>query len=132
MIKRQTDQEFEETAVAEDASASPLSDSITPSAETTTVAAKPIIRLVGVHKSFGRVHVLNGITEEFPRGKTTVVLGPSGTGKSVMLKCIVGLLRPDDGEVWFEDQRVDLLSETKLGPIRRQFGFLFQQGALFD
>ena len=95
-------------------------------------AAKPIIRLIGLHKSFGRLHVLQGVSLDIPRGKTTVVLGPSGTGKSVMLKCLVGLLRPDDGEVWFEDQRVDLLSETKLGPIRRQFGFLFQQGALFD
>ena len=76
--------------------------------------------------------MLRGISIDFPAGKTTVVLGPSGCGKSVMLKHIVGLLKPDYGEVWFEDTRIDTLSESKLGPIRRQFGFLFQQGALFD
>lgn len=92
----------------------------------------PIIRLVDVRKSFGRVQVLRSISLDFPTGKTTVVLGPSGCGKSVMLKHIVGLLRPDWGEVWFENTRVDTLSESRLGPIRRQVGFLFQQGALFD
>ena len=92
----------------------------------------PIIRLNDVRKSFGRHAVLRGITLDFPTGKTTVVLGPSGCGKSVMLKHVVGLLRPDWGEVWFEDHRIDTLSEARLGPIRRQVGFLFQQGALFD
>lgn len=76
--------------------------------------------------------MLRGITVSFARGKTTVVLGPSGEGKSVMLKHIAGLLRPDSGEVWFEDVRVDTLPEQQLGPVRRQIGFLFQQGALFD
>jgi len=91
-----------------------------------------IIRLVDLRKSFGRLSVLRGISIDFPAGKTTVVLGPSGCGKSVMLKHIVGLLKPDYGEVWFEDKRIDTLSESRLGPFRRQFGFLFQQGALFD
>jgi phospholipid/cholesterol/gamma-HCH transport system ATP-binding protein len=94
--------------------------------------SKPIIRLVKVRKSFGRVPVLRGITLNFQEGKTTVVLGPSGCGKSVMLKHLVGLLKPDSGEVWYRDQRVDVLNEAHLGAIRRQFGFLFQQGALFD
>lgn len=93
---------------------------------------KPIIRLIDVRKSFGDLHVLRGVSLSFMPGKTTVVLGPSGEGKSVMLKHIVGLLRPDSGEVWFEDIRVDTLSEQKLGPVRRQIGFLFQQSALFD
>ncbi|MFO0873318.1 MAG: ABC transporter ATP-binding protein [Phycisphaerales bacterium] len=92
----------------------------------------PIVRLVDVHKAFGRQQVLRGVSLVFPRGKATVVLGPSGCGKSVMLKHIVGLLRPDRGEVWFEDQRVDRLGEAALGPVRRQIGFLFQQSALFD
>lgn len=92
----------------------------------------PIIRLHDLRKSFGRLQVLRSISLDFPTGKTTVVLGPSGCGKSVMLKHVVGLLRPDWGEVWFENTRVDTLSESKLGPIRRQVGFLFQQGALFD
>jgi phospholipid/cholesterol/gamma-HCH transport system ATP-binding protein len=89
-------------------------------------------RLVDVHKSFGRQAVLRGISLSFLRGKVTVVLGPSGCGKSVMLKHLVGLLRPDSGQVWFEQQRVDRLSEARLVPIRRQIGFLFQQSALFD
>lgn len=91
-----------------------------------------IIRLVDIHKSFGSLRVLRGVSLEFPRGKTTVVMGPSGCGKSVLLKHIVGLLRPDSGEVWFEDARIDTLKEQELGPIRKQIGFLFQQSALFD
>jgi phospholipid/cholesterol/gamma-HCH transport system ATP-binding protein len=94
--------------------------------------APAIVRLVDVRKSFRWVPVLRGISVEFPTGKTTVVLGPSGCGKSVMLKHIVGLLRPDAGEIWFDDTRVDTLSEARLVPIRKQFGFLFQQSALFD
>jgi len=106
-----------------------------PSHDMTTngvTAARPIIRLVDVHKSFGRQSVLRGIDLEFSTGQTTVVLGPSGCGKSVMLKHVIGLLRPDAGEVWFEDTRVDTLRENRMGAIRQQFGFLFQQGALFD
>lgn len=91
-----------------------------------------IVRLVKVSKSFGRLRVLKDISLSFPRGLNTVVLGPSGGGKSVMLKHIIGLLKPDRGEVWYERNRVDVLSEHRLGPIRQQFGFLFQQGALFD
>ncbi|MCI0366212.1 MAG: ABC transporter ATP-binding protein [Phycisphaerales bacterium] len=92
----------------------------------------PIIRLVELRKSFGRHPVLRGISLDIPTGQTTVIMGPSGCGKSVLLKHIVALLKPDFGEVWFEDQRIDYLSESRLGPIRRQFGFLFQQSALFD
>lgn len=90
------------------------------------------VRVARLVKSFGRKRVLHGIDLEFPRGLTTVVLGPSGCGKSVMLKHLVGLLRPDRGEVYYETQRIDALSERRLAPIRRNFGFLFQQGALFD
>lgn len=93
---------------------------------------RPIIRLIDVHKSFGTLDVLRGVSLDFYPGETTVVLGPSGEGKSVMLKHIAGLLQPDRGEVWFENTRIDTLSEQKLGPIRGQIGFLFQQSALFD
>ena len=65
-------------------------------------------------------------------GKTLVVLGASGSGKSVMLKHIVGLLKPDSGEVWFEDDRIDEMQAHELMKIRLKMGFLFQQGALFD
>jgi phospholipid/cholesterol/gamma-HCH transport system ATP-binding protein len=93
---------------------------------------QPVVRVVDIDKSFGRQSVLKGVTIDFPRGRTTVVLGPSGSGKSVMLKHVIGLLKPDRGQVWFEDHRVDALSEAKLSPIRQQFGFLFQNSALFD
>ncbi|MBX3355132.1 MAG: ABC transporter ATP-binding protein [Phycisphaeraceae bacterium] len=94
--------------------------------------APPQMRVVDLHKSFGRLQVLTGISVDFPRGQTTVVLGPSGCGKSVLLKHLVVIERPTRGEVWFEATRIDRLSETALGPIRRRIGFLFQQSALFD
>jgi phospholipid/cholesterol/gamma-HCH transport system ATP-binding protein len=93
---------------------------------------EPLIRLRGVSKSFGPLRVLDGLDLDFTAGKTTVVLGPSGTGKSVMLKHIVGLLRPDSGEIHFDGRRIDHLKERDLTPIRLQIGLLFQMGALFD
>lgn len=93
---------------------------------------EPLVRLVNLHKSFGKLRVLAGVDLEIPRGKTTVILGPSGTGKSVLLKLMTGLLEPDEGEVWFEGQRVDQADEDQLIAIRRRIGFLFQMGALFD
>jgi len=76
--------------------------------------------------------VLDGVNLDIQTAKTTVIMGPSGCGKSVMLKHIVGLLRPDSGEVYFDDQRIDSLSERGLAPVRLQIGLLFQMGALFD
>jgi phospholipid/cholesterol/gamma-HCH transport system ATP-binding protein len=92
----------------------------------------PIIRLVDLHKSFGALRVLDGIDLEVERGRSTVIIGPSGSGKSVLLKHIVGLIRPDSGEVWFEGQRIDRLSDPELVETRKRLGFLFQLGALFD
>ena len=92
----------------------------------------PVIRLRGVHKRFGTLTVLDGLDLDFYPRQTTVILGPSGTGKSVALKHIVGLLTPDAGEVWFGDQRVDRLKESQLVPLRKRIGFLFQMGAMFD
>lgn len=94
--------------------------------------AQPIVRLVDVAKSFGTLRVLDGVDLELARGKTTVIIGPSGTGKSVLLKHVVGLLRPDRGEVWFEGRRVEQLDEQQLVEMRKKIGFLFQMGALFD
>mgnify|MGYP006270118741 CR=1 FL=1 len=91
-----------------------------------------LVRLVDVHKSFGSLRVLRGVDLNFCKGETTVVIGPSGTGKSVLLKHIVGLLQPDRGEVYFADQRVDTLNERQLVEMRKKIGFLFQMGALFD
>lgn len=95
-------------------------------------AVEPIVRLVDVCKSFGAQRVLQSLDVSFRASQNTVVLGPSGCGKSVMLKHIIGLLRPDSGEVWYDRTRIDTLPERRLVPIRKQFGFLFQQGALFD
>src|SRR5687768_8902316 len=90
------------------------------------------IELKNVSKRFGQLVVLNDLSLQIEKGKSLVVIGASGTGKSVMLKHIVGLLKPDKGEVWFDGQRIDALAERKLVPIRTRFGFLFQMGALFD
>lgn len=92
----------------------------------------PHIRLIDLHKSFGTLKVFSGVSLTVRERECVVILGPSGTGKSVLLKHIMGLLRPDSGEVWFHDTRVDELDDRELEPIRRQFGFLFQMSALFD
>src|SRR5687767_8018637 len=92
----------------------------------------PLIELRNLHKRFGPLVVLNGVALEIESGKCLVVLGASGSGKSVLLKHIVGLLRPDHGEVSFDGQRIDELPERKLMQVRQRFGFLFQMGALFD
>lgn len=97
-----------------------------------TPAGGAIVRLVDVHKRFGRQVVLDGVSLDFESARTTVVMGPSGCGKSVMLKHIVGLLRPDKGEVYYDGRRIDELDEEELGPVRLQVGLVFQMGALFD
>ncbi len=93
---------------------------------------RPVVRLVKVHKRFGELIVLNGVNLELRRGETTVIIGESGSGKSVLLNHIVRLLKPDSGEVYFHDQRIDDLPERELAVLRPRFGFLFQLSALFD
>jgi phospholipid/cholesterol/gamma-HCH transport system ATP-binding protein len=92
----------------------------------------PLIELRNVSKQFGRLIVLNQLSLSIEEGKSIVIIGPSGTGKSVLLKHIVGLLKPDSGEVWFDGQRIDALPEPDIMKLRHRFGFLFQMGALFD
>jgi phospholipid/cholesterol/gamma-HCH transport system ATP-binding protein len=82
-------------------------------------------------KTFGPQTVFEGITCDIPRGRITVMLGPSGTGKSVFLKHLVGLLKPDRGEIWIDGKDLPTLSERELYRVRRKFGVLFQDGALF-
>src|SRR5215207_9551853 len=91
-----------------------------------------LIELRNVSKRFGRLIVLRDLTLKIEEGESLVIIGASGSGKSVMLKHIVGLLRPDSGEMWFDGQRIDNLPEKKLSELRQNFGFLFQMGALFD
>lgn len=92
----------------------------------------PLIELRNVSKRFGRLIVLRDLSLAIEPGQSIVIIGASGSGKSVMLKHVVGLLRPDNGEVYFDGQRVDNLPERKLSELRTNFGFLFQMGALFD
>src|SRR3954470_16509500 len=91
-----------------------------------------LIQLNNVSKSFGRLVVLDELTLSIERGQSLVVIGASGTGKSVLLKHIVGLLLPDLGEVWFDGIRIDDLKEHQIMEVRQRLGFLFQMGALFD
>lgn len=89
------------------------------------------IELQGISKTFGSQCVLDNISMKIPKGLTTVVIGPSGTGKSVLLKHIVGLLKPDFGEIIVLGKSLYKLSENELVNIRKKFGMLFQDGALF-
>lgn len=92
----------------------------------------PIARLVGICKRFGQLIVLDGIDLDLKPGDTTVIIGESGSGKSVLLNHIVRLIKPDRGEVYFHDQRIDNMPERQLSAIRPRIGFLFQLSALFD
>src|SRR3989339_1982913 len=90
-----------------------------------------LIVIKNIRKQFGKNVVLDGTSLNIEKGKTTVVIGPSGCGKTVLIKHLIVLLRPDDGEVYFDGQRIDNLPEDKLRHIRTRYGFLFQGGALF-
>ncbi len=92
----------------------------------------PVIELEGVCKAFGGTAVLHDIHLSIPAGQTTAIIGASGTGKSVLLKHIIGLLRPDRGQVRVFGQDVAATSERELYALRSRMGMLFQDGALFD
>jgi len=89
------------------------------------------IKVEGLSKSFGRQVIWENVSLTLPKGEISVLLGPSGTGKSVFLKHLVGLLRPDRGHVWIGDKDVPNVSERELYEVRKMFGVLFQDGALF-
>lgn len=91
-----------------------------------------MIRTEDLHKSFDGVEVLKGITTEFYQGKTNLIIGRSGAGKTVLLKLLVGLLRPTSGRVWYDDVELYSLDKKQLRNIRMQVGMLFQGSALFD
>jgi phospholipid/cholesterol/gamma-HCH transport system ATP-binding protein len=92
----------------------------------------PAIAVEDLHKSFGTQIVLNGISLSVRRGETLAVLGRSGTGKSVLLRIIIGLEKPDSGSVRIHDQDIAGLALDQLGEIRIKMGFLFQHAALYD
>ena len=92
------------------------------------------VRLANVYKSFqsGKEHVLDDVSLTFPSQKCTYVLGPSGSGKSVIFRLILGLLKPDQGQVWVGEKDISKLKRDELTQIRNRFGALFQGTALFD
>src|ERR687884_1317725 len=93
--------------------------------------APEAVEFVDVHKSFGRNKILRGLNMGIPEDKISMILGPSGTGKSVCIKHMVGLLYPDDGDVLVHGESVPNMSDDELFEMRKKFGVLFQDGALF-
>jgi phospholipid/cholesterol/gamma-HCH transport system ATP-binding protein len=90
------------------------------------------IDVADLQKSFDTNHVLRGVNLEVRKGESMVVIGGSGVGKSVLIKCIIGLMRPDSGSIRVDGQEIASLNEKSLNEMRKKFGMLFQAGALFD
>src|SRR4030043_226691 len=91
-----------------------------------------MIEIINLHKSFGKNHVLRGINLKVEKGESMVIIGGSGSGKSVLLKHIIGILKLDEGEVLIDGVDITVLKEKELYGIRKKFGMLFQMAALFD
>lgn len=92
----------------------------------------PIIQIEGLSKSFGQVPILKDLSLDIERDRITFIIGHSGTGKSVLLKLILGLIKPDEGRILVDGQNIVKFGERRLDRLRRRFGFLFQNAALFD
>jgi phospholipid/cholesterol/gamma-HCH transport system ATP-binding protein len=95
-------------------------------------AQRPAIVFDHVSKAFGSKQVLRDISFEVPAGEILCILGRSGTGKSVTLKLLISLIKPDQGRIWVEEDEITSLKEVGLSKVRRKMGFLFQDAALFD
>ncbi len=91
-----------------------------------------MIEIKDLKKSFGNKEVLRGVNLNIEEGKTNVIIGASGCGKSVLLKHIVGLLKPDEGHIYIDGEDITAMNEKQIYAIRKKFGFLFQSAALFD
>lgn len=96
------------------------------------MTSETLIRFDKVSKRFGPRVVLDQVDFSIPKGKTTVLVGPSGAGKSTVLRLLVGLARPDSGHIYVDDTDITRLNRRKLMLVRRRFGMLFQEGALFN
>lgn len=94
--------------------------------------SNPVIEIKDLHKSFGTNEVLKGVTFNLNKGENLVVLGKSGSGKSITIKCIVGLIKIDDGIITVFNQEINSLEIDELNKIRTRIGFLFQNAALYD
>ena len=92
----------------------------------------PILSIKNLKKSFGDNHVLNGFTLELFEGENLVLMGKSGSGKSVMIKCLVGLMQPDEGSLEIMGKDISKLSQKEFNELRTELGFLFQGSALYD
>lgn len=97
-----------------------------------STCGEPIIEISDLKKSFGKQEVLKNVSFRLYKKENLVVLGKSGTGKSVLIKCIVGLLQPDSGTINVLGEKVNELNRKDLGKLRQKIGFLFQSGALYD
>lgn len=95
-------------------------------------SSEVVIRVSNLHKSFGPNHVLRGIDLEVEEGKTTVIIGSSGSGKSVFIKHLIGLMRPDEGSIDVYGEDITKMSLRHLNEVRKKFGMCFQMAALFD
>ncbi|MEI6257515.1 MAG: ABC transporter ATP-binding protein [Planctomycetota bacterium] len=95
-------------------------------------ADRPLLEVAGLSVQFGQQQVLRNITLDIPAGQTLVVIGESGCGKTVLLKSMIGLIRPSQGEVRFEGQSLARMRERDLAHLRTRYGFVFQGAALFD
>ena len=93
---------------------------------------KPILEIKDLRKSFGENHVLNGFNLDLFEGENLVIMGKSGSGKSVMIKCLVGLMEPDSGSIIIMGENLLGLNQIKLNELRTEIGFLFQGSALYD
>src|SRR5262245_23799617 len=91
-----------------------------------------MIRVEGVRKSFRGKEVLRGVDLEIAKGESVVIIGKSGGGKSVLLKHIIALIKPDAGRIWVDGKEITHLRKSDLSKVRRRFGMLFQGAALFD
>lgn len=91
-----------------------------------------MIKIINLRKSFGDKKVLDGVDLEIEKGKITVIIGRSGEGKSVLIKHIIGLLKPDSGQILLDDQDITAMSERDFHEVLKRFGMLFQGAALFD
>tara|TARA_R110000772_G_scaffold222067_1_gene332460 strand:+ start:832 stop:1596 length:765 start_codon:yes stop_codon:yes gene_type:complete len=91
-----------------------------------------MIKVDGIKKSFGEEEILKGISTTFDKGKTNLIIGQSGSGKTVFLKCLIGLLEPNDGLIYFEDKILQEMNDEDHRNLREDIGMLFQGGALFD
>jgi len=97
-----------------------------------TVETRAAVVFDRVSKAFGTKQVLRDVSFEVPAGQTLCILGRSGTGKSVTLKLLISLLKPDQGKIWVDAEEITHLKEAELSKVRRKMGFLFQDAALFD